>query len=95
MLGLSSCSKLNWDSYIVSVSKTVSKKILSLIRSVKYLSSEIALYLRRSTMWPCMEYYYHVWSDASSCYIDMLDKRQKRAWTFDSSSKCSQRTSFL
>ena len=38
MLGLTFSSKLNWDSYIISVAKTASKKIVALIRSMKFLS---------------------------------------------------------
>ena len=42
MLGLTS-SKLDWGSYIVSIAKTASKKIGTLIRSIKFLSPEFAL----------------------------------------------------
>ena len=45
MLGLTFSSKLDWVSYIISIAKTVSKKIGALIRSMKFLSPEIALYL--------------------------------------------------
>ena len=38
-------SKLDWGSYIISIAKTASKKIGALIRSVKFLSPEVALYL--------------------------------------------------
>ena len=41
MLGLTS-SKLDWGSYIISITKTVLKKIGALIRSMKFLSPEIA-----------------------------------------------------
>ena len=50
MLGLSFSSKLDLDSYIISVSKTTSKKIGTLIRSMKFLSPEVALYLYKSTI---------------------------------------------
>ena len=56
MLGLTFSSKLDWGSYIVSIAKTASKKIGALIRSMKFLSPEVALYLYKSTIWPCMEY---------------------------------------
>ena len=36
--------------------KTASKKIRALIRSMKFLSPEVALYLYKSTIRPCMEY---------------------------------------
>ena len=50
MLGLTFFSKLDWGSYIVSVAKTASKKIGALIRSMKFLSPEVALYLYKSTI---------------------------------------------
>ena len=55
MLGLTFSSKLEWGSYIISIAKTASKKIGALIRSMKFLSPEVALYLYKSTIHPCME----------------------------------------
>ena len=78
MLGLTFSSKLDWGSYIISIAKTASKKIGALIRSMKFLSPEVALYLCKSTIRPCMEYCCHVWAGAPSCYLDLLDKLQKR-----------------
>ena len=78
MLGLTFSSKLNWGSHIISIAKTVSKKIGALIRSIKFLSPEVALYLYKSTMRPCMEYCCHVWAGAPSCYLKLLHKLQKR-----------------
>ena len=54
MLGLTS-SKLDWGSYIISIAKTAFKKIGALIHSMKFLSAEVALYLYKSTIGPCME----------------------------------------
>ena len=68
MLGLTS-SKLDWGSYIISIAKTASKKIGALIRSMKFLSLEVALYLYKSPIRPCMEYCCHVWAGAPSCYL--------------------------
>ena len=45
MLGLTFSSKLDWGSYIISIVKTASKKIGALIRSMQFLSPEVALYL--------------------------------------------------
>ena len=78
MLGLTFSSKLNWSSYIVSIAKTASKKIGALIRSTKFLSPEVGLYLYKSTIRPCIEYCCHVWAGAPSCYLELLDKLQKR-----------------
>ena len=82
MLGLTFCSKLDWGSYIISIAKTASKKIGALIRSMKFLSPEVALYLCKSTIRPCMEYCCHVWAGAPSYFLELLDKLQKWiCWT--------------
>ena len=78
MLGLTFSSKLDCGSYIISIAKTASKKIGALIHSMKFLSPVVALYLYKSTIRLCMEYCYHVWAGACSCYLDLLDKLQKR-----------------
>ena len=52
MLCLTFSSKLDWGSYIISIAKTASKKIEPLIRSMKFLSLEVALYLYKSTIQP-------------------------------------------
>ena len=43
MLGLTFCFKLDWGSYIISTAKTAFKEIGALIRSMKFLSPEVAL----------------------------------------------------
>ena len=58
--------------------KTTSKIIRALIRSTKFLSPEVALYLYQSSIRPCMEYCCHVWARAPSSYLELLDKLQKR-----------------
>ena len=78
MLGLTFSSKLDWGSYIISIAKTASKNIGALIRSMKFLSPEFALYLYKSTIQPFMEYCCHIWAGAPSCYLELLDKLQKR-----------------
>ena len=78
MLGLTFSSKLDWGSYIISIAKTASKKIGALIRSIKFLSPEVALYLYKSTICPCMEYCCRIWAGTPSCYLDLLDKLQKQ-----------------
>ena len=77
MLRLTFSSKLDWGSYIFSIAKTASKKIGALIRSMigalirsmKFLSPEVALYLSKSTIRPCMECCCHVWAGALSYYL--------------------------
>ena len=55
ILALIFTSKLDWGSYIISIAKTASKKIGNLICSMKFLFLEVALYLYKSTIQPCME----------------------------------------
>ena len=78
MLELTFSSKLNWGSQIISIAKTASKKIEALICSMKFFSPEVALCLYKSTIQPCMEYCYHVWTGAPICYLEFLDKLQKQ-----------------
>ena len=87
MLGLIFSSILDWGSYIISIAKeyvyhcqkyiTASKNIRVLIPFVKCLSPEVALYFYKSIIRPCMEYC-HFWVGAPSCYLELLDKLQKR-----------------
>ena len=74
MVGLTFSSKLDWGFYIISIAKTTSNKYGALIRSIKFLSQ----YLYKSTIWPCMEYYCHVWAGAPGCSLELLDKLQKQ-----------------
>ena len=74
MLGLTLSSKLDWGSYIIFIAETASKKIGALIHFSKFLFPEVALYLYKSTIWPCMEYCCHVWGNAPICYLELLDK---------------------
>ena len=78
MLGLTFSSKLDRGSYIICIAKTASKKIGALIRCVKVLSPEVALFLYKYTIRPCIEYCCHVWAGTPSCYLELLDKLQKR-----------------
>ena len=77
ILGLTFSSKLDWGAYIIS-HKTASKKTGTLIRFIKFLSPEVALYLYKSIILPCMEYCCYVWAGAPSWYLKLLDKLQKR-----------------
>ena len=77
MLRLTFSSKLDCGSYIISVAKTASSKIEALIFSMKFLSPEVAVYLYKSTICPCMEYCCHIWAGAPSCYLELLDKLSK------------------
>ena len=44
---------------------------------MKYLSPEVAPDLYKSTIWPCIEYS-NVWAGTPSCYLEFLEKLQKR-----------------
>ena len=78
ILGLTFSSKLDWGYYIISIAKTAPKKIRALIRSMKFLSPEVALYIYKYTTCQCMKYCCHVWAGAPSCYLELLDKLQKK-----------------
>ena len=74
VLGLTFSSKLGWGIYIVCIVKTATEKIGALIHSMKFRSSEVTLYLYKSTIRSCMEYCCDVWAGAPSCYLELLDK---------------------
>ena len=76
-----------------------------LIHSMKFLFAEVALYLYKSTIRPCMEYFCHVWAGAYSYYLELLDKLQNvyhdcwsftccLPWTRGKSLKCNQLSPF-
>ena len=69
MLGLTFSSILYWVSYIISIAKTASKEI---VFSIKFLSPEVAMYLYKSTICPCMEYCCQVWAGTPSHYLELL-----------------------
>ena len=52
MLWLTFSSKFDWGSCVISIAKTTSNKIGAVIRSMKFLSPEAALYLYKSTIHP-------------------------------------------
>ena len=66
MLGQVFPSKLDKGSYTICIAKTTSKKIGTLILSLKFLSPEAAMYLYKSTIWPCMKYCCDAWAAAPS-----------------------------
>ena len=78
MLGLTFSSQLDWGSYIIFIDKTASKKTGALILSMKFLSPQVAQYIYKSTIRPCIEYCSDVWAGTPSCYLELLDKLQKR-----------------
>ena len=58
MLGFTFSSKLDSSSHIISTAKSTSKK---------FLSPEVAFYLYKSNIHPCMEYCCQVWAGGPSC----------------------------
>ena len=54
MLWLTFSSKLDWGPYMISFARTASKKIGTFIRSMTFLSPEVALYFYKSTIHPYM-----------------------------------------
>ena len=55
MLQVTFSSKLDWGTDIISIAKTASKKIGTLIHSMKFLSLQVALYLffKKMGFTPC------------------------------------------
>ena len=45
---------------------------------MKFLYPEVPLNIYKSIICPCMEYCCDVWAGAPSCYLEFLDKLQKR-----------------
>ena len=41
-------------------------------------SPEVAVYLYKCNICPCMEYCCHVWAGAPSCHLELLEKLQKQ-----------------
>ena len=86
MLGLTFSSKSDLGSYVIAVAKTASKKTGALIRSMKFLSPEVALYICKSTMHPFMEYCCYVWAGAPNCYLELFWQATKTnmqdCWSF-------------
>ena len=70
-------SLLNWIRVLTFslLLKLPPKKIGALIRSMKFLSPDVALYLYKSTIRSFMEYCCHVWAGDPSCYLNLLDKQ--------------------
>ena len=64
MMGLTFSSTLDWGSCTISITTAPPRKLGCV--SIK------------STMRPCMEYCCHFWDGAPSCYLEFLDKLQKR-----------------
>ena len=99
-------SKLDWGSYIISIAKSVSKKIGALLRSMKFLSPEVTLFLCKSTILQCMEHCCHAWglvllAAICNCWLSykngyegLLVLHLLPLLTPSSSLKCSQLKSF-
>ena len=67
-------SKLDWGSCILSIAKIATKKIGALIISMKFLSPEVAPYLYKSIIQPCITHCCHVRAVAPRCYLNILYK---------------------
>ena len=66
ILWLTFSSQLDWGSYIISIAKTNFMKTGALIHSMKFIKR------------PSIEYCCYVWAGAPSCYLELLDKLEKR-----------------
>ena len=75
-LGLSFSSK--FDSYTAAIAKTASKKIGTLIGTIRFFLLRLLFICKKNTIRPYIKYCCHVLACASSYYLDMLGKLQKR-----------------
>ena len=75
MLQMHFSTRLDWDDYIVSITKKCSKENQTLICSMAHLYSEVAPHLYKSTTQPWIEYYFHILTDTLNCYLEVTDNR--------------------
>ena len=68
---------MDWDSLIASIAKTTCRKIGTLVCSIKFLSSEVLLYFRKSTIWP------FVWNTVMMSGLVLQIAAEMRMWTCD------------
>ena len=82
MLGFVFSSKLDWGSHIISIAKTASKAIVAFICFINSFHDDFLSWwlLCISINLPCMEYCCYVWAGAPVCYLELLDKSQKRTF---------------
>ena len=78
VLGLCFSSKLDRVSYIISMANLPPGELEPRFVLWSFFLAEVVLYLYKSTIWPCLEYYCHVLVGAPCCYLNMLDKLQKQ-----------------
>ena len=71
-------SLLNWIRALTlsRLLKVHPRKLEPLYAIWKFLSPKVTLYLYKSTIQQCMEYYCHVWVGSPSSYLELLDKLQ-------------------
>ena len=58
--------------------KLICFRLTSLITLVLFLSPEVALYLYKSIICPCMGYCCDVWAGFPSCHMELLDNLQRQ-----------------
>ena len=81
-------SLLNWIGAVTLslLLKLALKELEKLFLWSLFLSLEVALYLYKSVIQPCIEYRCHVWDGAPSYYLELLNKLQKQItqdrWSF-------------
>ena len=74
MFGLTFSSKFDWGSFIISIAKE-NWSFNSFYEVYFSWGCSVSL---QSTIRPGMEFCCHVWAGAPSCYLELLDKLQKR-----------------
>ena len=104
---LSCCSWASLLNWIGVLTLSLLLKIGALICSMKFLSPEIALYLYKSTICPCMEHWCHICTGVPQLLLGIVRQATKTnmqecwpftccfSWTLGSLLECGQLKSFL
>ena len=64
LLGLTFTRSMDWKPYIQCIAKAASRKVGSIYRAQRFLTTESILYLYKSTIRPSMVYCSHIWGGA-------------------------------
>ena len=73
MLVLPFFSKLGWDSKLFLLLKLPPRKL-----EPWFVIWILSVYIYKSTIQPCMKYWCHMWTGATDCHFDNLDRLKKQ-----------------
>ena len=79
VLGLTIDSRLNWKEHIHGLAAVASRKLGFLFGVWSYFSSTQLLAFYKSFVRSHLEYCSHIWTGAAECYLELLNKIQRKA----------------